>query len=80
MRGIEMRAAQNEGELNKLVVLLKKKFLTAAQVAKTMNCSKPAAYKRLSILRQRGYDMELRFIREGDAGPRSKAFKIKRVS
>jgi hypothetical protein len=71
-----MREAQNEGELNKLVNLLKKQFLTAAQVAEVMKCSKPAAYKRLSVLKMRGYEMNLCFIREGSAGPRSKAFKI----
>lgn len=63
-----------------MVILLKKKYLTAAQVAEKMKCSKPAAYKRITILRQRGYDMELRFVREGSAGPRSKAFKIRKVA
>lgn len=75
-----MREAQNEGELNKLVILLQKRYLTAAQVAEKMKCSKPAAYKRIMILRHRGYDMQLRLVREGAAGPKSKAFKIRKVA
>lgn len=64
-------------ELSMLTEILSRgQFVTALQISIEMNCTKATAYHRLSVLRERGCKMQVRKVREGITGPRSKAYAM----
>ena len=71
-----MSATWNEGELSVLEMLLRRRFLTASQIAKATDCSKPTAYSRVGELERRGLNVIVRRVRTGTTGPEAKAFGI----
>ena len=51
-------------------------FYTAVQISEVMGCSKLSAYRYLKQLKEYGYKMETKIVREGVTGPKSVAYKI----
>lgn len=68
--------AQNEEALRQLANLLRKRALTARQIADLTECSKPIAYARIETLRARGVKFTERKVRQGIAGPKATSYRI----
>ena len=49
---------------------------TARAIGVRMRCSKPTAYKRINLLRKRGFKVKYKRVREGDSGPPARAFYV----
>lgn len=70
--------AQNEKELAELEGLLSSgDFLTVAEIAKLMRCSRPVAYGRVRTLIERGLPIKAKLVRQGRTGPEARAFAIR---
>lgn len=69
--------AQNEKELAELEGLLRSgNFLTVAEIARLMKCSRPVAYGRVRALIERRLPIEFVWVRQGRTGPEARAFTI----
>jgi predicted ArsR family transcriptional regulator len=65
-----------EKTLDKLASLLRKKPMTAKQIAERLGCCKPVAYERLKSLTKRGDKLYTTKVREGSVGPKSIAYGL----
>lgn len=64
--------------LDRLEQILRKKPLTGLEIARVMNCSKPAAYARVEALRARGANVYTITERTGGrTGPAAKSFGVR---
>lgn len=59
-----------------LVKLLRRKPMTARQVAEALGCSKVTAYDRIHELEKRGFGVYRYAAREGRVGPKATAFGV----
>lgn len=63
--------------LDQLAALLRKKALTAKDIARVTRCSKPTAYARVEALKKRGEPIvETRRRHEGRTGPYAVTYQI----
>lgn len=70
--------AQNEEDLQRLMKIFGRgKLLTARQIAELMDCSRPVAYARVRALKDRGFKLTEKQVREGSSGPMSIAYAKK---
>lgn len=65
-----------EKTLDKLSKLLRRKPLTAKQIAAALACCKPVAYQRVKALQARGERVHIKRVREGNTGPESAQYAI----
>jgi DNA-binding Lrp family transcriptional regulator len=70
------RFERHERDLERLAELLAERPRTALEIARTMKCSKPAAYARVAALRKRGHRVRAKSCRAGSRGPLSTQFSI----
>ncbi len=70
------RRTKYEDALRELARLLRRGPITAKRVVAEMGCSKVALYLRLRELEARGHVFQTRMLREGLAGPLSKAYAL----
>jgi biotin operon repressor len=62
--------------LRRLVRLLGNDFMTVRELARKTKASRVQVYRRLEALRSHGVQLAVAHVREGQAGPQSKAFKL----
>lgn len=68
----------HERRLERLEALLRRRTLTAREIARELGCSKPAAYERVRALIDRGVAVfQVRAPRAGGTGPAPVAYGIK---
>jgi hypothetical protein len=69
--------AQNEEELRALEEILRGgQYLTVADIAQLMSCSRPVAYGRVRTLINRRLPIDVVTVRQSAVGPKSRAFAI----
>lgn len=67
-----------EGSLESLARLLRRKAMTAQEIADAVGCTRVTAYARLRRLRKSGIEVEIeRVDRDGVTGPRARAYRVR---
>lgn len=72
-----MASPDNSDALSTLATMLSEaRFMTAAEIASKMGCSRVVAYKRLRALEENGMKLKRCRVRESVRGPKSIAYAI----